>query len=144
MPVAAAPGGVVDPVPALRAMNEQLRDRVTRTLETLSDERGYQVLDYVEFLAGRYAEREAEPATVFQRFAEVVEDNLRAGRVSAQTIGETMTFLSKAMGVLDGVAAAGKSVAGGLMDVAAGAGARPAAPAEEGTVPPPRPTGDVR
>ena len=28
-------------------MNEHLRDRILRKLETLSDERGYQVLDYV-------------------------------------------------------------------------------------------------
>ena len=38
-------------------MNEHLRDRILRKLETLSDERGYQVLDYVEFLESRYAER---------------------------------------------------------------------------------------
>jgi len=38
-------------------MNEHLRDRILRKMETLSDERGYQVLDYVEFLESRYAER---------------------------------------------------------------------------------------
>ncbi|GAC1693580.1 MAG: hypothetical protein NVS9B3_11800 [Gemmatimonadaceae bacterium] len=125
-------------VDASPPVNEQLRERVMRTLETLSDERGYQVLDYVEFLAARYAERDAAPATAFQRFAEVIEDNMRAGRLSAQTIGDTMTFLNKAMGVLDGVAAAGKSVAGGLMDAATGAASRPPAPPDHTSSPPPR------
>ena len=40
-------------------MNEHLRDRILRKLESLSDERGYQVLDYAEFLESRYAERES-------------------------------------------------------------------------------------
>ena len=143
----AAPGGVAKAhrQPS-EIMNDQLRERVMRTLDTLSDERGYQVLDYVEFLGARYAERDAAAPNVFQRFAEAVEDNLRAGRVSAQTIGDTMAFLSKAMGVLDGVAAAGKSVAGGLMDVAATAASRPAARTEDSSPGPPRqpPQGDGR
>ena len=40
---------------------------------------------------------------------------MRAGKVSATTIAETMGFMSKAMGVLNGAAAAGKSVANDLM-----------------------------
>jgi hypothetical protein len=92
-------------------MNDLLRDRILRKLESLSDERGYQVLDYVEFLESKYAEKTAQAPSAFQRFAEGVEDSLRAGRVSAATIAETMNLLNKAMGVLSGVAAAGKSVA---------------------------------
>ena len=67
-------------------MNDALRDRILRRLETLSDERGYQVLDYVEFLESKYAEKTAQSPNVFQRFTEGVEDSLRAGRVSATTI----------------------------------------------------------
>jgi hypothetical protein len=92
-------------------MNDLLRDRILRKLDALSDERGYQVLDYVEFLESKYAERTAQTPSVFQRFAEGVEDSLRAGRVSATTIAETMNLLNRAMGVLSGVAAAGRSVA---------------------------------
>src|SRR5918911_18433 len=92
-------------------MNELLRDRILRKLESLSDERGYQVLDYVEFLESKYADKTAQSPSVLQRFAEGVEDSLRAGRVSATTIAETMNLLNKAMGVLSGVAAAGRSVA---------------------------------
>jgi hypothetical protein len=90
-------------------------------LETLSDERGYQVLDYVEFLESKYAERAATTgvgaaaANPLSRFADAVEERLRAGRVSATTIAETMGFMNKAVGVLNGAAAAGKSVANDLM-----------------------------
>ncbi len=92
-------------------MNEFLRDRILRRMETLSDERMYQVLDYIEFLESKYAEQKAAPPNVFQRFAEGVEDTMRAGKLSASTVAETMSLMSKAMGVLNGVAAAGKSVA---------------------------------
>src|SRR5512146_1276024 len=115
-------------------MHEQLRERILRKLETLPDVRGYQVLDYVEFLESRYAEQTAQSPNVFQRFAEGVEDSLRAGRVSANTIAETMGLLNKAMGVLSGVAAAGKSVATDVVGAAWSSG-RPA-PESNGSAPP--------
>ena len=96
-------------------MNQFLTDRVTRKLETLSDERVYQVLDYIEFIESKYAEVKPAAPGVFQRFAEGLEDTMRAGKVSASTVAETMGLLSKAMGVLGGVAAAGKSVAADLV-----------------------------
>ncbi len=99
-------------------MNQHLRERILRALDTVSDERAYQVLDYVEFLESKYAERTAQSPNAFQRFAEGVEDTLRAGRVSASTIAETMGLLNRAMNVLSGVAAAGKSVASDVVDVA--------------------------
>jgi hypothetical protein len=102
-------------------MNPHLRDRITRRLETLSDERGYQVLDYVEFLESKYAERQAAQANIFQRFAEGVEDTLRAGKVSTAAVVETMSLMNKAMGVLSGVAAAGKSVASDIVNAASSA-----------------------
>ncbi|HUF31340.1 MAG TPA: hypothetical protein VMM77_11880 [Gemmatimonadaceae bacterium] len=98
-------------------MNSVLRDRIIRKLEELPDERVYAVLDYIEFLDSRYATRQA-PSNAFQRFAEGMEDTMRAGRVSAATIGETMNYLSKAMGVLSGAVAAGKSVATDVIDAA--------------------------
>ena len=60
-------------------MNPYVRDRIHRKLDTLSDERLYQILDYVEFLESKYAEKSAPVANVFTRFAEGVEDQLRAG-----------------------------------------------------------------
>jgi hypothetical protein len=92
-------------------MNQSLRDRINRHLEPLSDERGYQVLDYIEFLESKYAGSAASSPSLFQRFTEGVEDTLRAGKVSASAITETVGLLNKAASVLGGVAAAGKSVA---------------------------------
>jgi len=111
-------------------MNEHLRDRIVRRLESLADERGYQILDYVEFLESKYAERPA-PATQspFTRFAEAVEDRMRAGKMSAQTISETMGLMNKAMGILNGVAAAGRSMAEDLMGPAGASGAPGPSPA---------------
>ena len=99
-------------------MNSNLRDRIVRTLDVLPDERGYQLLDYIEFLESKYAERTAQSPNALQRFAEGVEDTLRAGRVSVSTISETMGLMNKAMGVLSGVAAAGKSVASDVVEAA--------------------------
>jgi hypothetical protein len=98
-------------------MNPYLRDKLIQKLESLSDERGYQILDYVEFLDSKYAERAtaAAGANPLSRFADAVEERMRAGKVSATTIAETMGLMSKAMGVLNGAAAAGKSVANDLM-----------------------------
>lgn len=102
-------------------MNAHLRDRIVRRLDALPDERLYQILDYVEFLESKYAERQAPPANAFQKFAEGMEDKMRAGRMSASTIAETMGLMNKAMGVLSGVAAAGKSVANDIANVASAA-----------------------
>jgi len=117
-------------------MNQFLRERILRKLDSLSDERAYQVLDYVEFLESKYAERQNPSANVFQRFAETVEDKLRAGRVSAATISETMSLMNKAMGVLSGVAAAGKSVANDIVGAASSL-TTPSAQVTDGTVPTP-------
>ena len=108
-------------------MNEHLRERINRKLDTLSDERGYQILDYIEFLESKYAERQNPAGNAFTKFTEAVEDRLRAGKVSASAIGETMGLLNRAANVLNGVAAAGKSVATDMMNVAQNVGApRPA------------------
>jgi hypothetical protein len=117
-------------------MNQFLRERILRKLDAISDERAYQVLDYVEFLESKYAERQNPSANVFQRFAETVEDRLRAGRVSATTISETMNLMNKAMGVLSGVAAAGKSVASDIVGAASSL-TTSATPVTDGSAPPP-------
>src|SRR5690349_9636557 len=99
-------------------MNEHLRDRILRKLETLSDERGYQVLDYVEFLESRYAERQSPNANTFTKFTEAIEDKLRAGKVSASAIAETVGFMNRAASVLNNAIETGKSVANDLVDKA--------------------------
>ncbi|MGH7616531.1 MAG: hypothetical protein ACREPM_04825, partial [Gemmatimonadaceae bacterium] len=80
-------------------------------LETMSDERGYQVLDYVEFLESRYAERESPTASTFTRFTEAIEDKLRASKVSANAIAETVGFMNRAANVLNSALETGKNMA---------------------------------
>ena len=89
-------------------MNDLLRERVLRKLNALSDEKAYQVLDYVEFLESKYAERPAG-APAFQKAAETLEDTLRAGRVPVTIIRGTMDAVGKAGRFLEGLAAAGKA-----------------------------------
>ena len=89
-------------------MNQILRDRLQRKLEVLSEEKAYQVLDYIEFLESKYAERPAGAAP-FQRVAETLEDTLRAGRVPVNIIKGTMDAVGKAGRFLEKMAAAGKA-----------------------------------
>jgi hypothetical protein len=89
-------------------MNEILRDRLLRKLESLPEEKAYLVLDYVEFLESKYAQRPAGAAP-FQKVAETLEDTLRAGRVPVTIIKGTMDAVGKAGRLLERVAAAGKA-----------------------------------
>jgi hypothetical protein len=114
-------------------VNEFLRNRITRKLESLPDEKAYQVLDYLEFLESKYAGHPAPAASGFQRLAETVEDTLRAGRVSATAIQSTMDALAKAGRLMSGLAAAGKAV----VNEVAGTRPPPEAPAAPSSAPPP-------
>jgi hypothetical protein len=96
-------------------MNESLRQRILRRLETLSDERGYQILDYVEFLESKYAQR-ATPSNVFARMTETVEDVLRAGKLPVKAISGTMGVMDSASKVMKGVAAAAQAVVDEAID----------------------------
>jgi hypothetical protein len=112
-------------------MNDHLRDRILRKLETLSDERGYQVLDYVEFLESRYAERPAPSANTFTRFTEAIEDKLRAGKVSASAIAETVGFMNRAANVLNNALETGKNMANELVNTTRPPSAAPPASTPE-------------
>jgi hypothetical protein len=149
-------------------MNDILRERLVRKLDTLSEERIYQILDYIDFLESKYAPKPSTAQNPLKRFAEGVEDTLRAGRMSAGVIGGTMSVMNKAVGVLTDVANAGKSVATEIVEVASSvtssktqpaagrgyhAGAAPAAPATPAAPPaqtapvppiPQQPPGDQR
>ena len=119
-------------------LSPYLRERLLARLDTMTDERAFQVLDYVEFLDSKYSRLEAPTgaAAILAKFQETVEDGLRAGKVSATSVADTLGFMSKAMGVLNGVAAAGQSVATDL----AGAATRAARAATgEMPVPPTQP-----
>jgi hypothetical protein len=70
-----------------------LRRRLWRKLESLPDERLYQVLDYVEFLEERYGTGPVEPDAI-QRFAEGIQDRLRARRAAPWALKGVMSALS--------------------------------------------------
>jgi hypothetical protein len=131
----------VAPFNGTAAMHEHLRDRITRKLDALSDERGYQVLDFIEFLEAKYTDQQRQAQGVLTRFAEAVEDRMRAGRVSTATIAETMNLMNRAMRVLDGVTTAGKNVANDIASTAARAaeswGPTGVPPTREQPAPPP-------
>ena len=101
-------------------MHDVLRQRLLRRIESLPEAQIYQVLDFIEFLESKYAEAKPAPPGVFQRFAEGVEDTMRAGKMSAGVIGGTMNIMNKAVGAINDVASAGKSVASGIIGVATG------------------------
>ncbi len=89
-------------------MNEVLAERVRRKLDAMQDEQAYQILDYIEFLESKYAQR-AAGAPAFQKVAETLEDTMRAGRVPVTIIKGTMDAVGKAGRFLGGLAAAGKA-----------------------------------
>src|SRR6478736_6373219 len=113
-------------------MNDLLKQRIARLLESLSDERGYQILDYIEFLDSKYAER-ARPGGILAKITETVEDTMRAGKLPIQAISGTMGIMDSAAKVMKGLAAAGQAV----VDEAVKAAETAAAP--QG----PPPTGDL-
>ena len=139
-------------------MNDILRERLIRKLDTLPEEKIYQILDYIDSLESKYAPKLSTAPNPLKRFAEGVEDTLRAGKMSANVIGGTMNVMNKAVGVLTDVANAGKSVATEIAGVATSVtsskpqqppqagSAGPAAPtaASTGQTPPSQPPGDQR
>ena len=90
-------------------MNEQLKQRILRRLESLADERGYQILDYVEFLESKYAER-ASPTNLLAKISEGIEDTMRAAKLPIKAISGTAGLMDSAGKVMKGVAAAAESV----------------------------------
>ena len=142
-------------------MNDILRERLIRKLDTLPEEKIYQILDYIDFLESKYAPKQSAAPNPLKRFAEGVEDTLRAGRMSAGVIGGTMSVMNKAVGVVTDVANAGKSVATEIAGVVSSVtSSKPSQPPQPGPAgpaatttppaspsvqtPPPPPPGDQR
>ncbi|HEY8166378.1 MAG TPA: hypothetical protein VIF83_12555 [Gemmatimonadaceae bacterium] len=117
-------------------MNDVLRDRLIRKLDSLPEDRVYQIFDYIDFLESKYSQRTSQSGNPLTRFAEGMEDTMRAGRVSANVIGGTMNIMSKAVGAINDVAQAGKSVASGIIGVATGGSASPDEPTPHPSAPP--------
>lgn len=90
-------------------MNDLLKQRIIRLLDGASDERGYQILDFVEFLDSKYAER-SQPDGLLSRITATVENTMRAGKLPIQAITGTMGLMDSAAKVMKGLAAAGQAV----------------------------------
>ncbi len=116
-------------------MNEQLMQRIQRRLETLTDERGYQILDYVEFLESKYAAR-AAPSNIFAKISEGIEDTMRAARLPIKAIKGTTGLMDSAGKVMKGVAAAAQSVVDEALQAAESPKSAPGAVAAPRVAPP--------
>jgi hypothetical protein len=90
-------------------MNDLLKQRINRLLDAANDERGYQILDYLEFLDSKYAER-SQPDNLFAKITATVENTMRAGKLPVQAITGTMNLMDTAAKVMKGLAAAGQAV----------------------------------
>src|SRR3954468_6551088 len=117
-------------------MNDLLKQRISRLLETLDDERAYQVLDYAEFLTSKYAER-AQPTGILARLTETVENTMRAGKLPIQAITGTVGLMDSAAKVMKGLAAAGQAVVDEAVKAAEDASKRQLPSEPEATTPPP-------
>jgi hypothetical protein len=106
-------------------MNELLKQRILRRLEALPDERAYQILDFVEYLESKYAERSV-PTGFLARITETVEDTMRAAKLPVQAISGTVGVMDSAGRLMKGLAAAGQSV---VDEAVKAASSRPAPPA---------------
>lgn len=115
-------------------MNDLLKQRILRALDTLPDDRAYQVLDFVEFLESRYAERQ-RPTGFLAKITETVEDTMRAGKLPIQAISGTMGLMDSATKVMKGLAAAGQAVVDEAINVAQAPPSRPATPTPKPAAP---------
>lgn len=89
-------------------MHDVMRARLLRKLESLPEDKLYQVLDYIEFLESRHTPEGPARARGLQALAERLEDGMRSRRVSPKTIGRAMTAVGAAGRVARTVAAAGR------------------------------------
>lgn len=90
-------------------MNDLLKQRLARLLESLDDQQGYQALDYLEFLTSKYAQR-GQPDGFLAKITSTVENTMRAGKLPIQAISGTMNLMDSATKVMKGLAAAGQAV----------------------------------
>jgi len=93
-----------------------LRRRLWRKLESLPDDKMYQVLDYVEFLEQKYGEEKARPDSM-QRFAEGIQDKLRARRAAPWALKGVMGALSVVDRAVGTAAKAARDLADDIADV---------------------------
>ena len=98
-------------------MNDLLRQRILRRMENLPDDRAYQILDFIEFLESKYAERAAQTG-ILAKITDTVEDTIRAAKLPVSAISGTATAVDTASRIMRGLAAAGQAVVDEAMKAA--------------------------
>ena len=96
-------------------MDDLLRKRIDRALEGLPDDKARQLLDYIDFLKSKYADRSAQPSTI-TKIADGVEDTMRVGKLPFSAIKGTRDVLDTAEKVVKGIADAGRTVVDEIQD----------------------------
>lgn len=107
-------------------MHDVLRQRLMRHIEALPEEQLYQALDYVEFLASKYAREAARSPSSLQKFGELLEDKMRGQGLTIRTIRGTLSAVGTADRVFSGLAEAGRSLIREAEDAVKGASTPPA------------------
>lgn len=124
-------------------MNDLLKQRILRRLESLPDERAYQILDFVEFLESKYAER-AAPTGILARITDTVEDTMRAAKLPVQAISGTVGVMDSASRIMKGLAAAGQAVVDEAVKAAKPTAVSPQPSAPDPQVPPAPPPSPLK
>ena len=88
-------------------MDDVLRQRLIRKIESLPEEQVYQVMDYIEFLDTKYGGM-PEQASGLQKLGEGIQDRMRKRAMNPATIREAFQIISTADKVLQSVSNAGK------------------------------------
>lgn len=118
-------------------MHDVLRQRLMRHIEALPEEQLYQALDYVEFLASKYARENARSPSSLQKFGELLEDKMRGQGLTIRTIRGTLSAVGTADRVFNGLAEAGRSLMREAEDVVKSVATTPPGSAPGSTVAPP-------
>lgn len=90
-------------------MDDLLKKRIERAMDGLPDDKARQLLDYIDFLKSKYADRTARPSAM-TRIADGVEDTMRVGKLPFAAIKGTRDVLDTAEKVVKGLADAGRTV----------------------------------
>ncbi len=95
-------------------MHDILRERLWRNLEALPEDKLYQVLDYIEFLASKYNREPVRAGSPFQRFGDRLQDHLRMNGVGLGVIRGTLEAVGTADRVMSDLADAGRTILRGV------------------------------
>jgi len=88
-------------------MDDVLRQRLIRKIQSLPEEQVYQVMDYIEFLDTKYGGMPTQ-ASGLQKLGEGLQDKMRKKAMNPATIREAFQIISTADKVLQSVSNAGK------------------------------------